>query len=178
MKKYLICLWALTACAGAWAADLPCAQRIGPQLATLLGQQCRQVSPATRSSCNAAASCAAVVDAIENGCEMPRGDARQPGFCTPAERAGSFQGYLFSGGGSDADYLTVLTDRGERISAYCVEECEKLFGTDANDIAFLRRDLVGRRVKIDVAIERNRGLIPGPGEDDRIPLVKRLVLLD
>ena len=183
MKRRLLSLSALlaslavSACPRAAAADLSCAQQVGPKLAAQLARECRQVSAATHPPCNAANACAMVIDEIERGCETPRDGAQSPVFCLPAERAGTFQGYLFSGGGSDADFLSVLTDTGERVSAYCVQQCDKLFATDANDIAYLRREMVGRRVALVVAIERNGGRIPGPDDDDRIPMVKRLTLL-
>ena len=119
-----------------------------------------------------------IVDEFERGCNMLSGESYRPKFCNTKERAGIFQGYLFSGGGSDADQLTVLTDKGERIHAYCAPLCEDLFSEpDENDVVTLRKDLVGKRVEVEVAIERNAGRIPGPGDSERIPLVKRIKLL-
>ena len=119
-----------------------------------------------------------IIDEFERGCEMLAGESYRPKFCGTKERAGTFQGYLFSGGGSDADQLTVLTDKGERIHAYCNQLCDDLFSEpDDHDVVTLRKELVGRRVAVEVAIERNAGRIPGPGDGERIPLVKHIKLL-
>ena len=48
---------------------------------------------------------------------------------------------------------------------------------DEHDVVALRKELVGRRVTVEVAIERNAGRIPGPGDRERIPLVKHIKLL-
>ncbi|WP_371765130.1 hypothetical protein [Massilia sp.] len=171
-------LLAALACSSASAADLSCAQQMGQQRATLLARQCRQVSPATHPPCNAANSCAMIIDEFERGCNMLAGEAYRPTFCGTKERAGTFQGYLFSGGGSDADQVTVLTDKGERIHAYCTRLCDDLFSEpDDHDVVSLRKDLVGRRVTVEVAIERNAGRIAGPGDGERIPFVKHIKLL-
>ena len=44
-------------------------------------------------------------------------------------------------------------------------------------VVSLRKDLVGRRVTVEVAIERNAGRIAGPGDGERIPFVKHIKLL-
>jgi hypothetical protein len=177
MKLTFLPLLAVLACSSSPAAEMSCAQQMGQQRAALLAQQCRQVSPATHPPCNAANSCAMIIDEIERGCSMP-GDESSPRFCYPAERAGAFQGFLFSGGGTDARLVTVLTDKGDRIFAYCTQQCDDLFTEpDDHDVVALREGLAGRRVAIEVAIERNAGRIAGPGDRDRIPLVKRIKLL-
>lgn len=178
MKLPFLLLWSALACSPSSAADMSCAQQMGQQRATLLARQCRQVSPATHPPCHASNSCAMIVDEFERGCNMLAGESYRPGFCGTKERAGTFQGYLFSGGGSDADQLTVLTDKGEPIHAYCTRLCDDLFSEpDDHDVVTLRKDLVGRRVVVEVAIERNAGRIPGPGDGERIPLVKHIKLL-
>jgi hypothetical protein len=177
LRKSLPFLLAVLACSASSAADMSCAQQMGQQRATLLAQQCRQVSPATHPPCNAANSCAMIIDEFERGCNMLAGESNQPKFCVSKERAGTFQGYLFGGGGIDAWLVTVLTDKGERIYAYCNQHCDGLFGEPDDDIVTVREDLVGKRVAVEVAIERNAGRIPGPGNDDRIPLVKHIKLL-
>jgi hypothetical protein len=178
MKLPFLFLCAALTCSSSPAADMSCAQQMGQQRATLLAQQCRQVSPATHPPCNAANSCAMIIDEFERGCEMLAGESYRPGFCATRQRAGVFQGFLFSGGGSDGDLLTVLTDKGERIFAYCTQLCQDLFAEpDEHDVLALRKELVGRRVTVEVAIERNAGRIPGPGDGTRIPLVKHIKLL-
>lgn len=176
--KSLPFLLAALACSSSSAADLSCAQQMGQQRATLLAQQCRQVSPATHPPCNAANSCAMIIDEFERGCNMLAGESYRPKFCGSKGRAGTFQGYLLSGGGSDAGQVTVLTDKGERIHAYCTQLSQDLFSEPGDhDVVSLRKDLVGKRVTIEVAIERNAGRIPGPGDSERIPLVKHIKLL-
>ena len=178
MKTFFLFLCAALTCSSSSAADLSCAQQMGQQRAALLAQQCRQVSPATHPPCHAANSCAMIIDELERGCEMLAGESDRPAFCGMKERAGTFQGYLFSGGGSDADFLVVLTDKGERIYAYCTQLCDDLFSEpDEHEVTALRKELAGRRVAVEVAIERNAGRIPGPGDRDRIPLVKHIKLL-
>ncbi len=171
-------LLAALACSPSSAADVSCAQQMGQQRATLLAKQCRQVSPATHPPCNAANSCAMIIDEFERGCSMLVGESYRPAFCGTKERAGTFQGYLFGGGGIDDYQVTVLTDKGERIHAYCAQLCDDLFSEpDDHDVVTLRKDLVGRRVAVEVAIERNAGRIAGPGDGERIALVKHIKLL-
>jgi hypothetical protein len=178
MKLLFLFLCTVLTCSSSSAADMSCSRQMGEQRATLLARQCRQVSPATHPPCNAANSCAMIVDEFERGCNMLSGESYRPKFCNTKELAGTFQGYLFSGGGSDGDLLTVLTDKGERIFAYCTQLCQNLFAEpDEHDVVALRKDLVGRRVTVEVAIERNAGRIPGPGDGERIPLVRHIKLL-
>ena len=179
MKILLAFLFAAVTSTSSFAADLPCAQQMGQQRATQLANQCRQVSPATRPPCNAANRCAMIVDEVTRSCALLADRADGIPVCKPLERAGAFQGYLFSGGGTDATTVTVMTDKGERIRAYCNAPCAALFGEeDDHEVVALRTNLVGKRVAIDVAIERNAGRVPGPDDSDRIPLVKRIRLLD
>ncbi|PQO95195.1 hypothetical protein C5614_18055 [Massilia phosphatilytica] len=176
--KSLPFLLAALACSSSSAADLSCAQQMGQQRATLLAQQCRQVSPATHPPCNAANSCAMIIDEFERGCNMLEGESSRPKFCVAKARAGSFRGYLFHGGGIDDRFVTVLTDQGDRIFAYCIRQCDDLFSEpDDHDAITLREDLVGKRVAVQVAVERNADRIAGPGNDERIPLVKHIKLL-
>jgi hypothetical protein len=178
MKRSFLLLLTALVCPPSSAADASCAQQMGQQRAAQLARECRQVSPATHPPCNAANSCAMIIDELERGCSLLAGESYRPKFCTPNERAGSFQGYLYSGGGIDDRFITVLTEQGERITAYCIEQCGGLFGApDENDAVALRRDQVGRRVAVEVTIERNAGRIAGPGRDERIFLVKRIKLL-
>jgi hypothetical protein len=178
MKRTFVSLLAALACSTAAASEPTCAQQIGAERATLLAQQCRQVSPATRPPCNAANTCSLVIDEWLRGCEFLGNASRRPAFCQTVDRAGTFQGHLFSGGGTDAVHVTVLTDKGERIFAYCDAACGDLFSEpDEHEVVALRKTFVGKRVTVDVAIERNADRIPGPGTNDRIPLVKRLKLL-
>lgn len=171
-------LTALTCCLSS-AAEPSCAQQMGLQRATLLAKQCLDVSPATHPPCNAANSCPLIIDELTRSCDQIGGESKGLKFCKTVERAGAFQGYLFSGGGTDAVSITVMTDKGERIRAYCMQYCGDLFSEpDENEVVDLRKDRVGRRVAVDVTIERNAGRIPGPDDNDRIALVKRLKLLE
>src|SRR6478609_5678363 len=57
-----------------------CSNEIGDKAASVLVQQCVQVSPATHPPCNAANSCDLIRDEIKRGCDyLDRG--AQPGFC-------------------------------------------------------------------------------------------------
>lgn len=179
MKMLLLCLLAALTCSSSSAAEPSCAQQMGLQRATLLAQQCRQVSPATRPPCNAANSCAMIIDEVTRSCELLGEKSEGIKVCNNIDRAGSFQGYLFSGGGIDAENVTVMTDQGERIFAYCNGQCSNLFSApDKNEVVVLRKALAGKRVAIDVTIERNAGRIPGPDDNDRIPVLKRIKLLN
>lgn len=178
MKPLFLCLLMAVASFSASAADMSCAQQLGQQRATLMAQQCRQVSPATHPPCNAANSCAMVIDELERGCKMMTDQSPVTKFCRPVDRAGAFRGYLLKGGGTDAVSVTVMTDKGDRIFAYCAQHCGNLFSApDKHEAVSLRKQLIGKLVAIDVTIERNHGRIPGPDDDEKIPLVKRITLM-
>ena len=78
MKIPLLFLLTALACASSSAADVSCAQQMGQQRAALLAQQCRQVSPATHPPCNAANSCAMIIDEFERGCRLLEGELQVP----------------------------------------------------------------------------------------------------
>lgn len=178
MKITLFVLLALSASFSS-AADLSCAQQMGEPAATLLAKQCRQVSGATHPPCNASNSCAMMIEHVEHSCDKLGSDGSKVKICNDVERGGVFQGYLFDGGGTDAENIRVVTDKGDRIFAYCGgQQCQPLFGKrDEHDVVEVRKNLMGKRIEIEVKIERNAGRIAGPGDDDRIPLLKRFKLL-
>lgn len=176
IKGPLLTLMLALSCCWASAAGLSCAQKMGDPRATLLAKQCRQVSGATHPPCNASNSCDMMVAHVTSSCELLGAEGAKVKICKPVERAGVFQGYLFSGGGTDAVNITVVTERGERIFAYCGKACgAAMFGApDEYELVKLDQRWIGRRVEVEVQIGRNAGRIAGPGDDDRIPVLVRL----
>ena len=61
--------------------DESCIRTMGQARAYALAGQCRQVSPATNSPCNAQNSCSSIRDEIQRGCDQLRGKGA-PGFCS------------------------------------------------------------------------------------------------
>ena len=178
MKRSLVCLVAALTCATSTGADLSCAGQIGQRLATLVAEQCRQVSPATHPPCNAANSCATIIDELEQACMLVSSESPRRKFCATKERAGSFEGYLFGVRGIDSPALMVMTDKGDRIIAYCLEQCDALLGPpDFKDAVALRKGLVGKRVAVEVAFERNGDPLMNGEKEGRIAVIKRVKLL-
>lgn len=179
MKMPLLSLFSLMLAlsgANALAADLSCARQMGEQRATLLAKQCRQVSGATHPPCNASNSCAMMVEHVTDSCSLLGVDGEKIKICKPVERSGVFQGYLFSGAGTDAVNISVMTEQGDRVFAYCGQKCSAAMfdGPDENDVVTLKKSWIGMRVEVEIKIERNAGRIAGPGDSERIPLVQRI----
>jgi hypothetical protein len=59
---------------------LSCSAELGAQAASVLVQQCAQVSPATHPPCNAENSCEMIRSEIKRGCEYI-GAGGQPSYC-------------------------------------------------------------------------------------------------
>jgi hypothetical protein len=66
--------------AGPGSSGGQCVDSVGSAEANRLVDQCRQVSPATRSACNVENSCNSMIEEIRRGCAQLGRDA--PGFCT------------------------------------------------------------------------------------------------
>lgn len=160
------------------AQDMSCARQIGPSLAAQLVKQCTTVSPATHPPCHASNRCDVIVDEIDRSCGLLGAPAQRPAFCaTTPQKSEQLTGVLLSGGGVDDWSIVVLTERGQRVQAYCDGHCEAdWFVADKDDIARLRSSLQGRRATLTMAIERNRSRVAGAGDDDKLPFVKALRL--
>jgi len=182
MKRLFLFLLIALGWSTAQAADPSCASQLGRQRAELLARQCRLVSPATRPPCNAANSCALVVGEMERGCAMLEGESYQPAFCKPAPlRTASLgtKAILLGGGGGDDAFVTVLSEDGRRLQAYCLQQCGALFEEGAEgETLRLREALVGKPVQIRLAVEGNGGRVAGADGAERLVFVKRLRVLE
>jgi len=89
----------------------------------------------------------------------------------------TLRGTLESAAGTDDAAITVRTNAGGKVHAYCDGHCNKnWFNTDANGATSLKPSMRGRKVVIDVATEHNNGRIAGPGVDDKLLFVKGIRL--
>jgi hypothetical protein len=89
----------------------------------------------------------------------------------------TLHGKLESAAGIDDYAITVRTDAGGAVHAYCDGHCDPgWFDTDANEAISLKRAMRGRKVVIDVATEHNGGRIAGPDRDEKLLFVKRIRL--
>lgn len=186
MKRLFLFLLIALGWSTAQAADPSCASQLGRQRAELLARQCRLVSPATRPPCNAANSCALVVGEMERGCAMLEGESYQPAFCKPAPLRTASLGTKAillggggGGGGGDDAFVTVLSEDGRRLQAYCLQQCGALFEDGAEgETLRLREALVGKPVQIRLAVEGNGGRVAGADGAERLVFVKRLRVLE
>jgi hypothetical protein len=89
----------------------------------------------------------------------------------------TLHGKLESAAGIDDVAITVRTNAGGAVHAYCNGQCrDDWFATDKDGARSLKPSLRGRKVVIDVATEHNNGRIAGPGEDEKLLFVKRIRL--
>jgi len=89
----------------------------------------------------------------------------------------TLRGTLESAAGIDDYAITVRTNAGGKVYAYCDGHCDLgWFDTDANEAISLKRSMRGRKVIIDVATEHNQGRIAGPDRDEKLLFVKRIRL--
>ena len=94
--------------------------------------------------------------------------------------ATTISGTLITAGGGDSSYVTVRAANGTEVTAWCVKkECEQVVGEsdDPNQGYFLKKKFKGSKVILEYKIERNRGRVLGPGNDDRLEIVKQLTVL-
>jgi hypothetical protein len=68
------------------SAEPSCRATLGAKKAAALVRVCRLMSPATHPPCNAANSCAMIVDEIERGCAL---DEYKNAACKPYRKAAS-----------------------------------------------------------------------------------------
>jgi hypothetical protein len=162
----------------AHAADKTCAEAIGDKRAASLVKQCINVSPATHPPCNAANSCEMINSEVERGCGMLGEDANAPAFCHfKLSKPETLQGALISGGGLEDYSITVLLNDGRRFTAYCDAKCGDWFMAGDEGEATLTPAMIGRNVKVAVAIEANNDRIVGPDGDEELIFVKKIDLL-
>ncbi len=91
--------------------------------------------------------------------------------------AATVTGKLMHGGGIDDMQITVKVPGGKTISAYCDQHCGDWFITGEHDIARLKRKLMGKKIVLTYAEEKNRDRIAGPGEEGTLTFVKKVELL-
>ena len=65
------------------AEEKSCTAEIGEAKATVLVNQCTDISPATHPPCNAANPCELIRSEIQRGCDLARGDGQGdvPDYC-------------------------------------------------------------------------------------------------
>lgn len=87
------------------------------------------------------------------------------------------KGKLVDGGGGDDMSVTILSDQGKKISAYCSTRCGDWF-VEASDGEYmtLNPKLKGKAVTATIATERNAGRVAGPGDDERFKFIKSITL--
>lgn len=92
--------------------------------------------------------------------------------------AAPLTGQIVAGGGVDDLALVIKLDTGKTIDAYCNQKCGDWFDVDPEtEAATLKKKLKGRRVEFEYQMEKNRGRIAGPADDDVVPLMKKIKLL-
>jgi len=92
--------------------------------------------------------------------------------------AATVSGKLTSGGGIDNRSITVTLAGGDKIEVYCPAVCdEKMFVTDKDDVADLRKRYKGKQVVLSYRPEKNNGRLAGPGEDDIELFATKLVFV-
>ena len=160
------------------AAQTSCHQSIGPQLAAKLVDQCRQVSPATRPPCNANNACEVVSSEIDRSCNLLSGGNQAPSFCTAQiKKQETLEGTLIAGGGIDDLSITIFTEDGRRVRAYCDGKCGDWFDSaEGSDETKLSPQFNGRKVVLSVTLEANKSRIAGPGTNEKLIFVKQVRL--
>lgn len=135
---------------------------IGTALATL-ATLAMLAAPAWAAAAAGAPSCAHAGDA--NACRRV--------ISIPT----TLHGRLESAAGIDDVAVTVRTNAGGAVHAYCDGQCrDDWFAADKDGARSLKPAMRGRRVVIDVATEHNNGRIAGPGADEKLLFVKRIRL--
>lgn len=91
--------------------------------------------------------------------------------------AQTYEGNIASGGGIDDMQITVRVSSSQSISAYCNQQCGDWFAEDDDAVSHIRRQMVGRKVRMVVKRERNDGRIAGPSDDEEFLFIKSMTLM-
>lgn len=85
------------------------------------------------------------------------------------------KGKLVDGGGGDDMSVTILSEQGKKIRAYCSGKCGEWF-VEAGGGEYMTLDpkLKGKAVTATIATERNAGRVAGPGDDERFKFIKSI----
>lgn len=87
------------------------------------------------------------------------------------------KGKLIDGGGGDDMGVTILSEQGKKINAYCAGQCGDWFVAAADgEYMTLNPKLKGKAVTATIATERNAGRVAGPGDDERFKFIKSITL--
>ncbi len=73
--------------------------------------------------------------------------------------------------------ITVRVSSSLSISAYCNNRCGDWFFEDKNAVSQIKKQIVGRKVKIVVKAEPNSGRIAGPSDDEEFLFIKSAKLM-
>lgn len=93
----------------------------------------------------------------------------------------SITGVLIFGGGIDDNSVTIQTDDGNEINAYCDGKCGDWFVDDIEGNTggtILDESLKGKKVSAVIATETSNGRIAGPGDDEEFVFVKEIEFID
>ncbi len=89
--------------------------------------------------------------------------------------AKTITGVLVSGGGVDDMSLTVKMKNGHKVYVYCDNKCGNWFTTpDENDFISVKRNMIGKKVRVKYKLEANNNRIAGPSEEERFNFLKSL----
>jgi len=87
------------------------------------------------------------------------------------------KGKLVDGGGGDDMSVTILSEQGRKINAYCNTKCGDWFvAASDGEYMTLNPKLKGKAVTATIATERNAGRVAGPGDDERFKFIKSITL--
>jgi len=87
------------------------------------------------------------------------------------------KGKLVDGGGGDDMSVTILSDQGRKIQAYCAGQCGDWFvEAGGGEYSTLNPKLKGKPVSATIATERNAGRVAGPSDDERFQFIKSITL--
>lgn len=93
----------------------------------------------------------------------------------------TIEGVLLSGGGIDDNSVTIQTDDGVNINAYCISECGGWFVDDLEGNTggqILEESLKGKKISAVIATEASNGRIAGPSDDEEFTFIKEIELVD
>ncbi|MBL8258847.1 MAG: hypothetical protein JNM60_03420 [Candidatus Competibacteraceae bacterium] len=91
--------------------------------------------------------------------------------------AQTYTGKIVSGGGIDDMQLSFKTHQRKTYSAYCNTKCGDWFVGDDDGIFNLKKEIIGRHIKITIKMERNSGRVAGPSDEEEFYFIKRIEFL-
>ena len=96
---------------------------------------------------------------------------------SPSAHAQTYTGKIIAGGGIDDMQLSFRTDQRKTHSAYCNTKCGDWFVEDDQGISNLKKEMIGRRIKITIRMERNDGRVAGPSDEEEFFFIQDIEFL-